>query len=239
MRTRSINHQHYVVDLIDDNSNMAFIFCLRRKSDALRDALQVFYTCQPHGITFFALRIDNAGDLVSHEVQHYCADYGIHLPACMDGVAERFFDTLLCMIRSIIEALHLPGFIWNYAVHHACHLLNNCPKYPSRHTPSFKWSGTIPDIAHHCVCGCKVNTHVNKPLGTLEARGEEIRYLRFSHEPHFYHLYRDRDSRVFTTNDVTFVESDIQLPELAGLQDISDDDKRVVDVHADRDDEVD
>ena len=51
----------------------------------------------------------------------------------------------------------------------------------------------------------------------------------------------------FDTDDVTFVEFDIQLPnysgnkelELAGLQDISDDDKRVVDAHADHDDEVD
>ena len=64
-----------------------------------------------------------------------------------------------------------------------------------------------------------------------------MRYLGFSYDPHFHHLYRACDSRVFTTDYVTFGESDIQLPdysgnlelELAGLQDISDDDKRVVD----------
>ena len=69
---------------------------------------------------------------------------------------------------------------------------------------------------------------INKPFGTLDARGEEMRYLGFSHEPHFHHLYRARDRRFFTT-DVTFVETNIQLPdysgnmeiELAGLQDIT------------------
>ena len=85
------------------------------------------------------------------------------------------------------------------------------------------------------------------PLGTLEARGEEKRYLGCSHDPNFHHLYRARDRRIFTTDDVTFVESDIQLPdysgnleiELEGVQDISDEDKQVVDSYADRDDEVD
>ena len=33
-----------------------------------------------------------------------------------NAVAERFFDTLFYMIRSMIEALHLPGYIGNYAV---------------------------------------------------------------------------------------------------------------------------
>ena len=39
VRTRSINHQHYVADIIDDNSGKAFIYHLRLKSHALRDAL--------------------------------------------------------------------------------------------------------------------------------------------------------------------------------------------------------
>ena len=78
-------------------------------------------------------------------------------------------------------------------------------------------------------------------------RGEEMRYLGCSHDPHFHHLYRARDRRIFTTYDVTFVESDILLPdysgnleiELEGLQDILDEDKQVVNCYADLDDEVD
>ena len=72
VRTRSINHQHYVVDIIDDNSGRAHVYCIRRRSDALRDALQVFHNtvCRPRGINFFALRLDNAGELMSHEVQN-------------------------------------------------------------------------------------------------------------------------------------------------------------------------
>ena len=112
VRTRSINHQHYLVDIINDNSG------LRRKSDTLLDALCIFYdtVCRPRGINFFALRMDNAGELVSHEVHEFCATHGIHLVPvsaylhAWSRVAERFFDTLFCMIRSMIETSHLPGF---------------------------------------------------------------------------------------------------------------------------------
>ena len=70
-----------------------------------------------------------------------------------------------------------------------------------------------------------------------------MRYLGFSHDPSFYHLYRSRDWRVFATYIVTFVETDIQLPvfsgnmeyELAGLQNVTDEEQRLID----RDNEVD
>jgi hypothetical protein len=58
-------------------------------------------------------------------------------------------------------------------------------------------------------------------------------------------MYRARDRRVFTTDDVSFVETDIQLPdyilelELAGLLSVTAEDGLLIDAHAERDDEVD
>jgi hypothetical protein len=76
VRTRSLTMSTYVTDIIDDNSDKTWIHCLRRKSDALDHAIKVFNdtVCRPRGINFFALRIDNGGELVSHETQQYCAD---------------------------------------------------------------------------------------------------------------------------------------------------------------------
>ena len=62
----------------------------------------------------------------------------------------------------------------------------------------------------------------------------------------FCYLYRAHDHRVFTIDDVTFVETDLQLPEfsgnmemeLSGLQDIDSEDKALVDANAVRDNEV-
>jgi hypothetical protein len=59
--------------------------------------------------------------------------------------------------------------------------------------------------------------------------------------PHFHHLYRARDRRVFTTDDVTFVKTDIHLPDysgnveielLGGLPRLTEDEQRLVDSHA-------
>jgi hypothetical protein len=255
VRTRSINHEHYIVDIIDDNSDKPWIYCRRKKSDAFAMALKVFVNtvCKPRGIHYFALRIDNAGELTSHEVQAYCATNGIHLmpvPAyrhAFNEVAEKFFDTLLCMIRCMLESTHMPAFLWSHAARHACRLIGACPKVPDWTTPDWKWDGSLPDVSGFQTFGCRVYTHVSREIGTLDARGEEMRYLGCSHDSHFHHLYRAHDRRVFTTDDVTFVETDIQLPdnsgnikiELTGLQRLTEDEQRLVDAHAERDDEVD
>jgi hypothetical protein len=59
VRTRSINHEYYVLDVIDDNSDKPWVYPLRRKSDALALGLQVFHktVCLPRGISFYALRL--------------------------------------------------------------------------------------------------------------------------------------------------------------------------------------
>jgi hypothetical protein len=120
------------------------------------------------------------------------------------------------------------------------------PKGPRLDHPDWKWDGSLPDVSGFRTFGCRVYTHVNREIGTLDARGEEMRYLGCSHDSHFHHLYCAHDRRVFTTDDVTFVETDIQLPdysgnmeiELAGQQRLTEDEQRQVDAHAERDDEV-
>jgi hypothetical protein len=147
----------------------------------------------------------------------------------------------------MLESTHMPAFLWSHAARHACRLISACPKAPDWTTPDWKWDGSLPDVSGFRTFGCRVYTHVNREIGTLDTRGEEMRYLSCSHDSHFHHLYGAHDRRVFTTDDVTFVETDIQLPdyfgnmeiELAGLQRLTEDEQRLVDAHAERDDEVD
>jgi hypothetical protein len=223
-----------IVDIVDDNSDEPWIYCLRKKSDAFAMALKVFVNTvyRPRGIHYFALRIDNAGAQAYYRQE-------------FNGVAEKFLDTLLCMIRCMLESTHMPSFLWSHAARHACRLIGACPKAPDWTIPDWKWD--LPDVSGFRTFGCRVYTHMNREIGTLDAGGEEMRYLGCSHDSHFHHLYRAHDRRVFTTDDVTFVETDIQLPdysgnmeiELAGLQRLTEEEQRLVDAHAERDDEVD
>jgi hypothetical protein len=77
----------------------------------------------------------------------------------------------------------MPVFLWNYGARHANKRICADPKAPEWTTPDCKWDGTPSDISVHRVFGCRVCTHINRPLGTLDARGEEMRYLGFSHDP--------------------------------------------------------
>ena len=79
--------------------------------------------------------------------------------------------------------------------------------------PFFKWDGTVPGVSCHHILGCQVYANIHRNLGTLGAWGGEMRYLGFSPNPTFHHLYWSRDRRVFTTKGVTFVVTDIQVPD--------------------------
>jgi hypothetical protein len=97
----------------------------------------------------------------------------------------------------------MPVFLWNYGARHANKLICAGPKAPEWTTPDFTWDGTPSDISVHRAFGYRVYTHINRVLGTLDARGEEMCYLRFSYDPNFHHLYRAHNRR----DDVTFVET--------------------------------
>jgi hypothetical protein len=152
---------------------------------------------------------------------------GIHLVPVLayrhafNGVAEKFFDTLLCMIRCMLASTHMPAFLWSHAARHACRLIGACPKAPDWTTPDWKWDGSLPDVSGFRTFGCRVYTHVDREIGTLDARGEEMRYLGCSHDSHFHHLYRAHDvASSLPTTDIQHPDYSGNMEiELAGLHD--------------------
>jgi hypothetical protein len=146
--------------------------------------------CKPRGIHYFVLQIDNAGgELTSHEVQAYCATNGIHLvpvPAyrhAFNGVAEKFFDSLLCMIRCMLESTHMPTFLWNYAARHACRLIGVCPKAPDWTTPDWKWDGGPPDVSALRTFGSRVYTATTAAAAAAAAAAESLLVCAWSPFP--------------------------------------------------------
>jgi hypothetical protein len=71
----------------------------------------------------------------------------------------------------------MPTYLWNYAAKHTCRLIGVGPKAPDWTTPDWKWDGGSPDVSALRTFGCRVYIHVNREIGTLDARGEEMRYL--------------------------------------------------------------
>jgi hypothetical protein len=111
--------------------------------------------CKPRGIHHFALRIDNAGELTSHEVQAYCAENGIHLvpPRIQRGGRE------VLRHAAVHDPLHAgvhahATFLWNHAARHACRLIGVCPKAPDWTTPDWKWVITALDSGRALVARC-------------------------------------------------------------------------------------
>jgi hypothetical protein len=252
VRTRLINHEHYIVDIIDDNSAKPWIYCqevrrLRHGSASIREhcvqASRDPLLCSADRQRWRA-DIARGPSLLCHE-RHPPGSSACLPPRIQQGGREvlrhsAVQDSLHAGVYSHAGILVEPGCSPRMPTD------RRLPKGPRLDHPDWKWDGSLPDVSGFRTFGCRVYTHVNREIGTLDARGEEMRYLGCSHDSHFHHLYCAHDRRVFTTDDVTFVETDIQLPdysgnmeiELAGQQRLTEDEQRQVDAHAERDDEV-
>jgi hypothetical protein len=221
MGIRSYHHFFYWVPFVDDNARKAWIYFLRRKSDYLRHALMPFYNevCLPAGITYFELRLDNGGEMVSHEVETFCHERGIRLHPVpphsqyRNGVAESLIKTRMMMTRPMMTTARLPGMLWEFAVAYANRVSNAMPHAPSWKSNNFRWNGAVTKCDDFRVFGCLCFRTIENPDGTLGDRGEEVRFLGYVDNDSCdnCYVYRACDHRVLTSRHLTFVETDYQL----------------------------
>ena len=157
---------------------------MRKKTEALF-VLKTFINeaCTPAGITRFALRMDNAGEYVSHEMERFCVEHDIHrvpTPAyrqAYNGVVERFFDIVMNMVRAMLLVAHFHNCYWNWAVILANIIRNCCPRGPHGKTPIFLWGGLTPDVNAWFIFGSRATIPDNQHEKTTDLPGQEVRYL--------------------------------------------------------------
>ena len=243
-------HYHYFVGIIDDNSHRSWVYFMRKKTEALF-VLKTFINeaCTPAGITRFALRMDNAGEYVSHEMERFCVEHDIHrvpTPAyrqAYNGVVERFFDIVMNMVRAMLLVAHFHNCYWNWAVILANIIRNCCPRGPHGKTPIFLWGGLTPDVNAWFIFGSRATIPDNQHVKTTDPPGQEVRYLGpVEYSSKFHNFLRLSDGRVFTSDVFTMIETDMQdqsfhgnmAEEMAGLKNLTVDQKAIVDSHADR-----
>jgi hypothetical protein len=227
IRVKSYHGERYIFAFLDDHG-MAWIYLLKKKSDALNYGLKKFVNevTKPEHENNFTLIGDNAGETTSLEFQLYCINNSIRyamIPAYRhqyNGVVERFFQTIWNMTLAMLETSCLPTYLWGYALMYALMIWNAVPRGPDMLSNNFRRYGIATDVSNLSIFGCKVFLHINRDIGrgTLEARGEEARLIAVSlTDPLKCYFFRPRDNRIVgPTDDYTKVEMDIQLPNYSG-----------------------
>lgn len=108
------------------------------------------------------MRSDNGGEYTSKEFDEYLAKHGIKrrltIPGTpeQNGVAERMNQTLLDMMRCLVNQSGVPKELWADVVVTASHIRNKCSsKAVEGESPEALWTGGEVKLDHLRVFGCR------------------------------------------------------------------------------------
>ena len=142
MSTQARGDFSYFVTFIDDHSRYGYLYLMKYKSEVFEKFKEFRHEVEKQlGKSIKILRSDRGGEYLSQEFQGYLRDNGIlsqwtppYTPQ-HNGVSERRNQTLLDMLRSMMNLAGLPKSFWDYALETVVYLLNKVPYKLVNHTP--------------------------------------------------------------------------------------------------------
>lgn len=124
----------YFLMIVDDYSRYMWVFLFKTKDQVPNLLINLIKKLEREtGKEVKALRTDNGGEFVSHVLEDFLKDKGIHhqftapYTPQQNGAVERRNRTVLGTTRSLLKAKTLPQTFWGEAVNHSIYLLNRSP----------------------------------------------------------------------------------------------------------------
>ena len=164
MENASLKGMHYIVCFIDDATRYGVIYLMKAKSEVLDCFKQYIDYMRVRQVTVgtsSTLQSDNDTVYRDKHFSNFCGSLGIdqrfsapHTQA-QNGVAERFWNTIVDAARTMLHSAKLPKSYWGLAVTHATMLRNV--------SLSSALSGTTP---FECVYGYKPNLATLRKFGS-------------------------------------------------------------------------
>ena len=154
MKTTGYDGSHYFVTFKDSFTSYAEVNCIRHKSDVYQSFRRFKVAHERPDRRIKCLHIDNGGEYLSKEFQSYLADAGIvyerTIPGTpqMNGLAERFGQTLMYRAFPILLASGLDRSLWPEMVYTANYLILRSPNAKLGKTPYEAWYGAKPSLSH-------------------------------------------------------------------------------------------
>nr|GFA98389.1 putative RNA-directed DNA polymerase [Tanacetum cinerariifolium] len=160
------------------------------------------------------LRTDRGGEFNSGEFKSFCESSGIQRQLTagytphQNGVAERKNQTILNMVRSMLNAREVPKKFWPEALNWCIHILNQSPTSALEDcTPEEKWSDRKPSVGYFRIFGCVVHVHIPKEKRKkLDDRSLKCVMFSVSEKSKAYRLYDPVNNKIVISKDVVFKE---------------------------------
>ncbi|GJT25812.1 retrotransposon protein, putative, ty1-copia subclass [Tanacetum coccineum] len=154
-RTVSREGASYFITFTDDFSRYGYVYLMKHKHEVF-ETFKVFQNEVENqlGKKIKAIRSDRGGEYLSHEFVNHMKSCGIvsqltppYTPQ-HNGVSERRNQTLLDMVRSMMNLTTLPKSFWGYALESAARILNMVPTKKVERTPYEIWHGKAPKLSY-------------------------------------------------------------------------------------------
>lgn len=203
-----------MVSFIDDYSNFAVVYPLRKKSEVFEKfqeySAMATAAC---GTKISKLTVDQGREYFSNHQKKYYKSMGIQVEPTVayspqqNGVAERYNRTLTEKVRTMLIGSNAPKSLWSEAALAAVYIINRCPTSAiSRNTtPAEIWYGSKPSLEKIRVFGCLAFAWVpNQQRKKLDAKSRSLFMVGYA--PNGYRLW-DKDSKqIIIARDVKFNE---------------------------------
>ncbi|GJS53683.1 retrotransposon protein, putative, ty1-copia subclass [Tanacetum coccineum] len=197
-RTVSREGASYFITFTDDFSRYGYVYLMKHKHEVF-ETFKVFQNEVENqlGKKIKAIRSDR-GEYLSHEFVNHMKSYGIvsqltppYTPQ-HNGVSERRNQTLLDMVRSMMNLITLPKSFWGYALESAARILNMVPTKKVERTPYEIWHGKAPKLSYLRVWGC----YPKETMG--------------------YYFYYPSENKIFVTRNAEFFKDNLIVQEARG-----------------------
>ena len=135
-RLTSINGNQYYIVFVDDAGRFVTINFMKAKSEAVQRVKDYLTHLKTQEKPPKAIRFDCGKEFLNAELETWCAQQGIEIQTTapysppQNGIAERMNRTIVELARAMLNAHHLPQFLWEYAVAHAVYLRNRAYTKP-------------------------------------------------------------------------------------------------------------
>ncbi|GJX10745.1 retrotransposon protein, putative, ty1-copia subclass [Tanacetum coccineum] len=154
-KTVSREGANYFITFTDDFSRYGYVYLMKHKHEVF-ETFKVFQNEVENqlGKKIKAIRSDRRGEYLSHEFVNHMKSCGIlsqltppYTPQ-HNGVSKRRNQTLLDMVRSMMNLTTLPKSFWGYALESAARILNMVPTKKVERTPYEIWHGKAPKLSY-------------------------------------------------------------------------------------------
>jgi transposase InsO family protein len=206
----------YWLILVDDYSRYAFVYLLRKKSDATQCIIKydkaILNRYKSHIGT---IRVDKGKEFLG-ELKTYMEQHGIQsqttagYTSSQNGRAERPILTIMETALTLMFYSGLPMKFIGLAIETSVYLRNKCPHSAlPKETPHYRWYGNKPDLTNLRVFGTVCYSHVPKQIrNKVDERSRRCYMLGYSDKAKAWKLYNIETGKIIKSAHVKFMSED-------------------------------